>query len=180
MKLWPLVLLVFAPGRAPAQEAAALPLGVRVRISTANGEVVGTLARLRDDTVGVVPEGETLQLAVPLAELDALEVSRGRFRRTGRGAVIGLGTGLTLGVVTAVALCGDDRCESSGGEWTGVAVGLLGLGGAVTGLGLGALIGSFIRQEKWREVSITWIQAGVMPLPRGRLGLSLAVPVRFP
>jgi len=140
MKGWPLALLVVLPSPALAQEGAMLPLGVRVRVSTSDrasvltlrgpevvaagwrdDRIVGTLARLRDDTLVVVPDGHDLSLAIPYATLGELEVSRGRHRRTGRGALIGLGTGVAGGVVAALVLCHDDRCESSGGDFAGFA-----------------------------------------------------------
>ncbi|HKK44102.1 MAG TPA: hypothetical protein VJ964_01185, partial [Balneolaceae bacterium] len=96
-----------------------------------------------------------LQNGITLGQIKRLEVLK-EVRNTGRGALIGAGTGgLTLGVIFLASYepCGPDEwCifDYSKGELF-----LMGTGfGIFTGGVIGALIGTFSKREKWKRVSL--------------------------
>ena len=114
--------------------------------------VTGRAAGATADSIGVAQSHgavltrsyDTLRYA--RAELHRMQVSRGHRSNAGRGALIGGGIGLVLGVACVGSTDDDDwtGCEG-GGE---VAVITLGLGG------LGALLGALSHHEIWGEVPI--------------------------
>jgi len=133
-----------------AQNPHPLRVGDRVRLSVvpvagptaeASGpkRLVGSLMRLTADSAAVYDDERAETVAVALDAVRGIEISHGRHGHGGRGALIGLAAGLAGGVAS----------ESSGGDYKGLAVGALGLGGALVGTGVGALVGSLIRSERW-------------------------------
>jgi len=56
---------------------------------------------------------------------------------------------------------------------TGECIGVAALVGGVPGFGLGALVGSRIRRDRWREVDLRVERVGLVPSPRGGLGVVL-------
>jgi hypothetical protein len=118
---------------------------VRVVAVTDVGEaarMVG-LASLRADTLRLATEAGVRP--IPVEAVRRLELSQGR-RGHGRvGGLLGAGVGLAAGL-TAVP-------ESDGEGSTGVAGLLVPLSMAMYG-GLGMLIGSWIRTERWEDVPV--------------------------
>ena len=116
-------------------------------------------------------------LALPVAAIDRLEVSRHSGHRTGRGALIGLGAGAATGFVIGVLTyrpchpTGFLDClmaPESAGEQGIMGAAVLG----VLGAGVGALVGSMIRVDKWEETPLHAAMS-VRALPKNRLGLLL-------
>jgi hypothetical protein len=174
---WILGLLLSNTPIAQAQESALIPLGVRVRVresAASTQTATGTLVRLTRDSITISPRGLRDERAFALASLSEVTVSRGRHSRTGRGALIGLASGTLAGVSSGLFLCGSVDCDSSGGDFTGIAVVTLGLGGALIGTGLGALIGSFIHTERWESIPLGRFSLGVGPSGSLRVVVSLA------
>ncbi|MDH3497541.1 MAG: hypothetical protein OER21_12335 [Gemmatimonadota bacterium] len=181
--MWILGVLVGMPVALAAQERSLLPLGVRIRVTTATPDTtarargptrtrfVGTLADLRADAV-VLDVDPHDRRVVPFGTLRELEVSRGRQSRTGRGALIGLAAGAAAGVTTVLALCAGGECESSGGNFTGFGALVVGAAGALAGTGIGALVGALIRTERWEGVSLDGVR--LYGGPAGRAGLALS------
>lgn len=123
-------------------------LNRRVRVSTpqaAGGEprFVGTATALRMDTL-IVSGSDTVR-AFPLSTIVSLDVSRGRRGHAFVGALVGAG----IGVLAGAAAAGEDDGQGS----TGTGVILVPLGAAIYG-GLGALIGSLIRRERWEPIPV--------------------------
>ncbi len=104
-------------------------------------------------------EARDSSLVLPLASLTKLEVSRGQKSRADKGARIGLGTGVAAGVVTALAVCADNSCDG----YTGLAVLIFGAGGALGGVLIGAVIGSFIQTDRWETVPLDRISVSLRP-----------------
>ena len=159
-----LTLLALPGARLDAQELPPLPLGARVRVSVARGalpglaereRVTGTLMRLPPDSLVVYDDALLASVAVHHNVIRQLELSRGVHGHAGGGALIGLAVGLVGGVATGLLLCSGGDCVDDDGNWTATVAGLLGLGGAAAGTGIGALTGALIRHEGWTRVPIT-------------------------
>ncbi len=175
LALVPLSCVLVVSGIA-AQDAPAIPLGVRVRVQGSpprREATTGTLLGLTRDSVLLATGDPNVRRAFALASLSEVAVSRGRHSRTGRGALIGLISGTVAGVASGLILCVHADCESSGGDFAGLAAATLGLGGALVGTGLGALIGSFIHTERWESMPLGHLRLGVGPPGSLRIGVVL-------
>jgi hypothetical protein len=144
-----LVFVVPAGARARTEPAPELVEHARVRVTLIERErVVGTLLEIRPDALRL--ETDSLVQSIPRAEIRKVEMSRGMVSSSGKGFHIGAIVGGLAGVVFGVLLAG--IAESETGESQYVEAGVaLGLFGAVTGGGLGALIGSSFENESWKE-----------------------------
>ena len=122
-------------------------------------------------------------LALSLDELDRLEVSRKSGRRTGRGALIGVGVGSVAGLALGLATWKECHPEPNG-FFTGLdcmyhpgsAIEQGFMGAAVLGIvgaGIGAIAGSMTHGDKWEEVPRALML--MQRLPEGRLGVGLAI-----
>jgi len=155
-----LLLGVMACGRAEAQPAFdRLDVGSRVRVSIlvpdstgfhSSDRVVGSLLSYGASTIQVDPG----PIVIPWAAVAKLELSTGRHGNAGRGARYGALIGLVAGVVVGVT---QGRKEGGGegnedlAEEGGV---VLGLGGLLAGLGIGALIGGRLKSEDWHDIPL--------------------------
>jgi hypothetical protein len=108
--------------------------------------VVGNVVRVSADSLVVVPEDAPNELVLSASNVRRVDVSLGRRARTGRGALVGLLGGAVLGTVALAYFC-SDSCIGA------VALAALPPGGALVGAGIGAVIGSLVRTERWRSVS---------------------------
>lgn len=136
--------------------------GDRIRYSTRPGRDearVGTLVELTGTTLTVDrPDGpETLSLAA----LTRLEVARGHHRRTAEGIVLGTGAGFLVGTAAY-----SNSEEGSLGQ----------LATTVCGFLVGALIGTALKVDRWKEVPKHEIHVTARPVPGGFAG---QVSVRF-
>ncbi len=155
LTLWPVA-------HALAQEAV-VEAGTRVRVRTAEiggeaGQIeardtrfVGHVDRVSADSLWVrLDSSDGPLLAVDRTTIQELEVSSGRKRNVGKGALWGAGVGLALGILGAVAVddCGvlndDDFFDFCEGEEATII-----LGSTAAGAGWGALIGLLITSERW-------------------------------
>lgn len=150
-----------AAGRLAAQELPAIQPGMRVRLTLQPDpradrltRVVGTLMRLGPDSVAVYDQERLAVVTAALGAARRLEASRGRPSRAGRGALIGLVAGAAGGVAAGLIVCAAEACSSSGGDFAGIVVGVLGVGGGLAGAGVGALAGALIRPERWETVPL--------------------------
>jgi hypothetical protein len=152
------------------------PLGagarVRVKMSNAQGSLVGGLLALDNERLTLQIENEKAPRVLPRAEVTALAVSGGR-RSRGRGALIGAGVGAVVGAVIGFA-GGDDPDVDEGGMTASQ--------NAVEGAGIfgvmGALIGLAVPPgERWREVPLDRVRVSLLPV-RGR-GVRVSVAVHF-
>lgn len=124
-------------------------------------------------------EGEAGEIAIPRGGLRRLEISSGRRTRTGRGAFFGAVFGAGAGALSGVVACQVSSCEGSSGAFTDtevavLAAALLGIGGAVVGTGIGAVVGSLTHTDRWRPIAFGRIsaRASTMDAPGLRFGLS--------
>jgi hypothetical protein len=145
-----LVILVEAQSLTAQVEA-----GSRVRVTTvpaSPGRRIGTLVSLDRDTLRWSRWDTTSVIAVPVASVARLERSTGRRSNTGRGAMIGGLIGAGFGLFVGIAAATDN----SGFLQVGVddIAAVTGIGGAA-GAGVGAIIGSLSRRDRWEPVSLT-------------------------
>jgi len=154
------LLALVAPAGVAAQQTPLVQPGVRVRLTLTpdtgmRTPLIGILMRLTPDSVVVFDEEGDAPAGVPVDAVRKLEVDSGRrTSHAGRGTLIGVLAGLGSGIATGILVCSSGNCESSGGDWTGLAAGALGLGGALVGAGIGALIGSFMHEGGWQTVAL--------------------------
>lgn len=162
---------------AQARTSGSVPVvpGTRVRVKTTSlvAPLVANFLEQRGDTLVFIEEGRGRGLwSFDLAQIQKLEMTAGDVGRNTRpiakGAAIGAGVGLALGVLFA----GVAQPSDSTKEYSKV---LSGLAGAGAGAGVGAWFGSRVKTEGWVNI----------PLPRqlslrvsGRGGLAIAIGLR--
>lgn len=168
--------------------------GDRLRIGIGPKEsVTGVLLGVQDGSMVVRPDDADTPLAVPLAAIQRLDVSRGRRSWAAKGALVGGVVGASLGALVALgAGCFD--CSLDRGELVLVAAGTAGGIGAVTG----ALVGLSTTSERWDRVpwgssadggagsvggagsigarSMPGTRQRALPRPPARLQLGLSIP----
>lgn len=152
-------LLLAAPVDLVAQREPVVAPGDRVRVSAGGvfpGRLVGTVMSLTPDTFVLEIEGRSQPLALPLASLETLQVSRGRKSHWPEGAVIGALAGAGIGTIVSyrfgfgcVAKIAN-RCVATGGWILGGLLGLL----------IGADIGASIKSDRWETVPLDQVRVG--------------------
>lgn len=170
--------LLLTPFGAVSSQAVQPKSGDRIRVTYAPNSLDNQTARVlsvRNDTLflQVVP-AETLVVA--LSGVTRLEVSTARRRHTGQGAALGAVIGFTSGALMGAA-SGD---EPPG--WFSFTAGekalMFGVGLAIPGLVIGALVGSQIVSDRWTSVPLGAVKA-TPGLQVGRGGARLGVAVSF-
>lgn len=167
-----LVVLLFG-GQALADDAPELVQGSRLRIraSSLNGPIRGTLASLSGDSLTLETQGRA-PLVLERSQITRLEVSAGR-RSRGRGAAIGALIGLGVGLLSTTAIgLGTCSGDNAGSEdcVIGTVAGLVVLTPALTILGAGIGV-ALPPGERWVKVPPQGMPAGGSP----PLGLRLVV-----
>jgi len=134
-----------------SQARPAIAPGDRVRITTADWELVGTLVTQGDDSLRLQVTGEVTPVSVARSAIKRLEIARSH-SNTGTDALIGLGAGALVGG-TLGAVAGSDLAGECPGNDCGAAPAVFGglLMGAL-GAGVGAVIGSLSHSEQWDSV----------------------------
>lgn len=157
-------------------QSGTLTAGTRIRVTSAadnlNQHVV-TVGEIRGDSV--VVNDRTGARAIALANVTALDVSRGTRNRVARDGLIGLGVGAVAGI--ALMAAADDGCDEAQfcivpvSESQFAAAGALVLGAA--GFLAGAIIGAFDRAEIW-EPHTRGFTAALRPARSGGVALSMS------
>jgi len=113
--------------------------------------VIGTLLQIGPDALRV--ETDSLVQSIPRPEIRKVEMSRGTVSGAGKGASIGAIVGGLSGVCFGMLLAAVAESETGESQYVegGVAFGLF---GALTGGGLGALIGSGFENESWKQAAL--------------------------
>ena len=175
VSIFALVLITVASNSAmlAAQRTASLTPGarVRVRFKATTQPIVGILDTISRDTVRLGPEGEHAASRVAVSTIEGIDVSRGQHSNVGKGAVWGGAIVGGMGLITGVALASDQGSLVSitGGEAVELTVASTALGA-----GVGALIGSLVRSEKWEAVPLSTLQVAPVSLNRVAITLSLS------
>lgn len=113
--------------------------------------IVGTLLAADPHRIAL-RRGEDLgdTLAIPRSLIAGFETSTGRHSRAGRGALIGFLAGAVAGVGFGLYFESSEGTSSSAWPGPNFIPFAFGVGGAIGGLGLGALVGSFFHTDRWR------------------------------
>jgi hypothetical protein len=150
-----------------AQDTLAIERGERVRLTLSSGRsaVVGVLVTQDRDSLRIQPRPDAPPVAFPRASVTVVETSLGRHGHAGTGALVGLVAGGAAGAALGSSCSGDFLCPGTGG-------GALLLGG--TGLLFGALVGLFVRSERWESVYPEDLGITVVKTPRG-LGIGVSI-----
>ena len=124
--------------------------GARVRVlapSVASSWLVGTVVALDADTLFLMPEDQITPLQLHLSSVSRVDVSRGRNSRAVEGAVGGFLVGAISGAFISHAWC-SNKYDCPVRPVTVIGAGLFGVGGAI----IGAILGAIIPGERWEVV----------------------------
>lgn len=177
------MLLLISPLDLLAQQESIVAPGARVRVrapSVSRDRLVGTVLEMGADTCVLEVENWADPLALPLASLETLEVSRGTKSNAGTGALIGGLAGGVLGLALGVVVAAEAADEGAPQMWglveepyDALAVAAIGVGaGAYVGLGIGA--GK--RSDRWEEVPLDRLRVSLVPQRRPALVFSVQLP----
>jgi hypothetical protein len=167
-----LTLLSFvAPQAARAQQdTTGLVPGRRIRIhQEGNQKLVGSFVAMDSASLAMVTTaGDTVR--VPRSNVTGLDLSQGTKSNAGKGAITGLLIGGGVGIVLGLAASSDAEgsfFDVGAGTWAAGS----GLFFGAVGAGIGALIGSGSRSDKWAPTA--WPTLSF--LPSGRDGKTVAL-----
>jgi hypothetical protein len=128
----------------------------------------GRLVRLTDDQLVLDPGSGRGELALERARVREVSRFAGRHNRAGKGALIGAITMGSLGLIVDISCGGKEGCDAIGCPSTGMGT----VGGALSGAAIGALIGLFVKGDRWEKVTLQ--EARVAPTAvDGRPGIAL-------
>ncbi|MBM4184519.1 MAG: hypothetical protein FJ207_09855 [Gemmatimonadetes bacterium] len=173
---WLAPVLGSALGALPAMAAAQAPTipladGQRVQLATTivAGRFVGQVVALDDRSVTLRPESRGVgDVRIPLAEVMSAEVSLGRRRHTLKGALVGGGLGLPLGLLWDVD---PTDCGYDSSKWCSRGDALA--GAMLTGMLLGAILGWMDRDDAWAPITLEVPHAVTSP---SQWGVALRIP----
>ena len=136
----------------PAQQTTTLHPGQRVRVtSTSSKDVTGVVSQVRADSIVVFTEPAGATIALATADVRKVDVSRGRSAAEGakKGALWGGGIGAGFAVLVAAIVASDKNTYQNNvysvGDFAANTVG--------GGLVWGAIIGAFVKAERWDHVA---------------------------
>lgn len=157
-------------------QSVTLTTGTRIRVTSPVHNLdrhVATVGEMRGDSVVVTDR--TGARTIALANVTALDVSRGTRNRVARDGLIGLGVGAATGI--ALMAAADDDCDDTQfcvvpvSESQFAAAGALVFG--TVGFLAGAVIGAFDRTEIW-EPQTHGFTAALRPTGSGGVVLSMS------
>ncbi len=154
-----------------AQDALPVTVGDTVRMTAPTLDIDkydGTIVSVDGGTLSV----DTLQVA--LAQLTRLDVYRGQKSQTLTGALVGAGILGAVAVPVGIQLC---KAVNQGDTCYGADQYVLPVvaGGVLVGAGIGALIGSAIKSDRWEEVPLDQLRVSFVPQRDGRFSFGLSV-----
>ncbi len=150
--------------------------GRRVRVTHDMGRSVGRLVHLSGDSLVVVTDDND-QIRFRSDQIQRVELSGGKHRNAQQGLLIGSAAGLAVGVVAALTLP-ERGCSSFSGYCAGDEA-LAVVGNTLSGAGLGALIGVFVKSERWQEGSLPDLEPMVTLQPQGDHRMTLGIGLRL-
>lgn len=159
-----------------AQQRYDLEPGTRVRLvgpGVSGGEQVVRIVAAGGDTVAFRSERESVTRTLPIADIQAVDVSMGERRQVMRGAGLGLALGAGIGIVLGYATY--EPCDGwciLGPSSRSESAAFGGIGGGVLGLLVGTTIGVFNKTEKWQRVQPN-TSVGLVPA-RGGAGIAIS------
>jgi len=142
------------------------------------GSITGTVIELDGEHLILSVTGWQDTIDVALNSLKGCRLSMGMKSRGVQGALVGGALGLGAGGMIGLIFGGCDHSNPDewcveGEEW--IAAAYLGAIGLAVGIGIGALAGSTIKQEIWKDVSRELLGLRIRPAQRGGLAVALSV-----
>ena len=142
-------------------------VGARLRVTTAKGQMIGTVREKGPDRFELNLEGGIAR-SVAFSEIWKLEQSMGKRSNAKKGLMIGAGAGVLAGILYGLAV--SDNCDEISEAFGGLDAGCKEAGastmvlaaaiwGGVLGLG-GAGIGHRLKSETWDELSVPSAASG--------------------
>ena len=164
---------VGAQDRASGSSVPVAP-GSRVRVTapTLVAPLVANFLEQRGDSLVFIEDGRGRGLwSLAISQIQRLEITAGESGRNktpiAKGAAIGAGVGLALGVLFAAVAEPSDSTK----EYSMI---LTGATGAAVGAGVGAYVGSRVKSEKWVNVPLGRLFS--LGVSGRRFGISIALP----
>lgn len=139
-----LLLIATRAGAQAAPEAdPVVQSGSRVRIISMDSlRVIGRVETINDERL-LVQRGQGASVAVPIASIRSVEISRGYRSRAAKGALIG---GLSTGAAVAVLVFAGTDPDDSEREEEALILGTL---ATLPGAAIGTLVGYLTSPERW-------------------------------
>ena len=169
-----LALLLAAP--TASAQTAPVESGSRVRVTTDQGQVIGIVRSMRNGSIAMIDQSGD-SLLVERSDVRSLELSQGWKSNGRRGAKLGSGAGLLIGIALGALVGSDgDRTGAPGSdafenlETYGRAM-TYGIAGLVGGGVIGYAVGLRSRSEEWQPADFDRPMAFSSP---GRIGLRLS------
>ena len=167
-----------------------LPYGKKVRIALVTPGNVGatwqsgTLVYSVEDSLvlrNTTPYGgREVQVAVPLASADRMQVRTGSKGHSLTGFIVGGSIGFAGGAAAGIGLSYmsilGESPDPGTGDVVGAAIGGGILGGFVLGC-VGSLVGALVRTDKWEDVPLDHVQLGAVS--QSDAGSALGLTLRF-
>ena len=145
--------------------------GTRIRIpGSASSRREGILVAWRGDSVLARIDANGEVVLIPPQRVSDLERFDRTVTGTQKGALIGGGLGLALSLAGVASMNDDDFISYTTGEKV-LAVTMT----TVVTTGIGALIGSFVKETKWRAFDSSAPRLQAMVDPRGRMGVAVRI-----
>jgi len=164
------VLVPLTPLSAQAQPT--IEPGTRVRITVPDAGLdmrTGTWLGVSEGAFDFVPDGQSSDTGkIQLASVTSLEVSGGHKSRWLPGLLLGFVGGAAVGAVLGYNADIEDMAKEHGAA-------LLAAPGAVLGAGMGALIGSQIKSERWEEIPLDRLRVQPVATRDARFGITASV-----
>jgi hypothetical protein len=131
--------------------------------------IKGRVSAIPTDTLVIeqFKSGESSYLRVPIQSITRCQVQNGKRSHVLMGALVGT---LAGGITAAIALH-DEKDDT----WDLGLKPLFATSITLTGTGLGALAGLFIRTDRYEDVPQSSLHVGLGPIPKGGLGVSLSL-----
>lgn len=166
-----LVFMLLYSSNLSAQETTLKP-GDKIRVSAPGFLFQKKMSLVDLNTTFLIGKGDTI-FQVPRSSISRLEVITEDKRNAGKGALIGSGAGFLITVATVAVATDGPHCSGSSlteGEcayyWAAVG------GATISGALVGALIGHFIRSDKWERVDPGRLRLEIV-WPKGEAGIGL-------
>lgn len=146
------LILLCASDASLAGQVSAVAPGSRVRLRTGSSKLEGQVVRVDADFVSLVPSvGTRGPIAIPAAQVQSVDVWRGRASQWRSGAEIGSFAGfVTASAVFAARMrhCVGAQCAKSG-RWVAY-----GAAGSLAGAIVGGLVGAVFQHDRWERISL--------------------------
>lgn len=142
--------------------------------------IIGTVYEV--STSAMLVSAEDSSFTIPFASINKLDISKGKKRNAGKGALIGAGlVGLTGGIIGAASYkeCNEEGFLACIGYVDKTSLTVVGvLLGTLTGSAVGAIIGSTVESHKWDRIPLK-LSAVVAPNHDQALSLNPTISVRL-